>query len=207
MEFEAFCSNSLRFPDFDPERGTIRRPSGRWWCSPPTARATCSGRCAAAASITESITRRGARGRIVMCVPQRAEAMRARLSLPSASAARAAEQAPASPSGRLAERRPCSQGARAGRMRSSVRSASREDERTLPSSPGGSTHHRGGGRVIDEPQLRAPPMPSFSFVALLRANGFPVAPSRPPRFSQRSSCRPRSPEDIRQAGLQRWRLR
>src|SRR3984957_1964495 len=63
-------------------------------------------------------------------------------------------------------------------------------------------HHRGGGRVIDEPQLPRAAQTFISFVALLRANGFPVAPEQTTAFlAAIELLGPRSPEDIRQAGL------
>ena len=63
-------------------------------------------------------------------------------------------------------------------------------------------HHRGGGRVIDEPQLPRAAHAFISFVALLRANGFAVAPEQTTAFlAAIELLGPRSPEDIRQAGL------
>ena len=63
-------------------------------------------------------------------------------------------------------------------------------------------HHRGGGRVIEEPQLPRAAHAFISFVALLRANGFAVAPEQTTAFlAAIELLGPRSPEDIRQAGL------
>jgi len=56
--------------------------------------------------------------------------------------------------------------------------------------------------VIDEPQLPRAAQTFISFVALLRANGFPVAPEQTTAFlAAIELLGPRSPEDIRQAGL------
>jgi uncharacterized protein len=56
--------------------------------------------------------------------------------------------------------------------------------------------------VIDEPQLPRAAQTFISFVALLRANGFAVAPEQTTAFlAAIELLGPRSPEDIRQAGL------
>ena len=56
--------------------------------------------------------------------------------------------------------------------------------------------------MIDEPQLPRAAQTFISFVALLRANGFPVAPEQTTAFlAAIELLGPRSPEDIRQAGL------
>ena len=56
--------------------------------------------------------------------------------------------------------------------------------------------------MIDEPQLPRAAHAFISFVALLRANGFAVAPEQTTAFlAAIELLGPRSPEDIRQAGL------
>ena len=54
-EFEAFLLEFLADYQISiPERGTVKAASRRSWFSPPTARASCTRRCAGAASITGS---------------------------------------------------------------------------------------------------------------------------------------------------------
>ena len=58
-EFEAFLLEFLAdFAITIPELGTITARGGRSWCSPPTARASCTTRSSAAACTTGSTTRR-----------------------------------------------------------------------------------------------------------------------------------------------------
>ena len=57
-EFEAFLLEFLSdFPISIPSAARCGPTSGRWWCSPPTGRASCTRRCAGAASITGSTIR------------------------------------------------------------------------------------------------------------------------------------------------------
>src|ERR1700737_1746520 len=61
---------------------------------------------------------------------------------------------------------------------------------------------RGGGRVNEAPQLPRAARAFVSFVALLRANGFAIAPEQTTAFLEAIALLgPRGPEDIRQAGL------
>src|SRR6266849_1489690 len=61
---------------------------------------------------------------------------------------------------------------------------------------------RGGGRVSKASQLPRAARAFVSFVALLRANGFAIAPEQTTAFLEAIALLgPRGPEDIRQAGL------